>query len=123
MSTSSDQGIVKQFQNVGASSSKLPPVARQSWGKNTDVKGISGDDGDKVNRSKGDAQDDDEDEEAKSLSDDDNDRSLEQRGTNNGARTGKKSRNQEDDQEGKVSHPLCAKIYLGDLFFAKSLRY
>lgn len=98
----SSKEIAKPSQDINAPSSKSPPLARQSWGKNTDAKGVSGDKGDKMSRSKGNAEDDTEDEEAKSVSDDDADRSLEQRGTSSVARTGNKSRNQEDEGEGEV---------------------
>lgn len=101
MKTSSDQEIAKESKGVGASSSKSPPVARQSWGRNTDSKEVSRDGNDKASHSKSDVEN--EDEEAKSLSDDDHVINLEQLGRISGARIGKKCTNQEDEEEEEVS--------------------
>ena len=98
------QEITKPLKSVEAFSSKSIPVARQSWGKNTDVKEGSGDRNDQVNRSLGDADDvNDDDGDAKSLSDDDNNVSFEQRnGANSGVSTGIRSKNQLDEEEEEV---------------------
>ena len=98
----SDQEIIKPFKSIGAISSKSPPVARQSWGKNTDVKGVSGDDGDAVYNPKWGAEEDVEDGDARSLSDEDNDRNIDQRSTSSGTRVGKQSMKHDEEEEEEV---------------------
>jgi hypothetical protein len=115
MKKSSDQEIAKESKGLGASSSKSPPVARQSWGRNTDSKEVTRDGNDKASHSKSDVENENVDEEAKSLSDDDDFISLEQLGRISGARIGKKSLNQEDEEEEEVSVPLFDGVYPGNL--------
>lgn len=112
MKTSSDQEIAKESKSLGASSSKSPQVARQSWGRNTDSKEVTRDGNDKANHSKCDVENENEDEEAKSLSDDDDVINLEQLGRISGARIGKKSTNQEDEEEKEVSALLFDVVFL-----------
>jgi hypothetical protein len=112
MKTSSDQEIAKESKGLGASSSKSLPVARQSWGRNTDSKEVNRGENDKASHSKGDVENENEDEEAKSLSDDDDVINLEQLGRISGARIGKKSTNQEDEEEEEVSALLFDVIFL-----------
>jgi hypothetical protein len=64
MKTSSEQEIAKESKGVGASSNKSPPVARQSWGRNTDSKEVTRDGNDKASHSKSDVENENEDEEA-----------------------------------------------------------
>ena len=117
---SSDQEIAKESKGVGASSSKSPPVARQSWGRNTDSKEVTRGGIDKASHSKGDVENAIEDEEAKSLSDDDDVINLEQLGRISGARIGKKSTNQEDEEDEEVSVLLFDVTHLGNLYCISS---
>lgn len=117
---SSDQEIVKESKGVGASSSKSPPVARQSWGRNTYSKEVTRGGSDKASHSKGDVHNDIEDEDAKSLSDEDDVINLEQLGRISGARIGKKSTNQDDEEEEEVSVLLFDVTHLGNLHCTSS---
>ena len=119
----SDQEIIKPFKSIGAFSSKSPSVARQSWGTNTDIKGISGGDGDKIYSPKGRAEEDDEDEDAQSLSDDDNDRKTDQRSTSSGTRIGKLSMKHEDEEEEEVRNEHFRMIILITELHPNSISY